>query len=109
MASLYCPECSAYLEGGDGALRDCACGWRQPAEQLDSEPAVTKHGYSVGDVVTVIAATGDAPSGDSPGEKLIVRSFSDWDRSPFPIHVSHEHVTDGRTFGVAPNEIERLT
>lgn len=28
---LYCPVCSAYLEGGDGELHDCcACGWRQP-------------------------------------------------------------------------------
>jgi len=26
---LYCPECGAYLEGGDGECHDCACGWKQ--------------------------------------------------------------------------------
>lgn len=72
-------------------------------------------GYEIGDEVTVLGAVGDAPSGDSPGgcyatpgDKLIVRSFSDWVDSPFPIFVSHEHVTDGRTFGVRPNEVARL-
>lgn len=34
MKKLYCPECSAYLEGGSGDLVDCHCGWKQP----DSEP-----------------------------------------------------------------------
>jgi hypothetical protein len=77
--------------------------------------AAIKHGFAVGDVVTVRRAVGDAPSGDSPGgcyathgDKLIVRGFSDWDESPFPIALSHEHITDGRTFGVKPEEIERL-
>ncbi|WP_249215366.1 MULTISPECIES: hypothetical protein [unclassified Providencia] len=33
MKKLYCPECSAYLEGGDGECKDCRCGWKQPAEE----------------------------------------------------------------------------
>ncbi|UTC25989.1 hypothetical protein [Phage vB_KsaM-C1] len=30
LCRLYCPECGAYLEGGDGELKDCLCGWKQP-------------------------------------------------------------------------------
>ncbi|WIF73772.1 hypothetical protein QN092_07840 [Proteus vulgaris] len=45
MKKLYCPECSNYLEGGDGECKDCYCGWKQPAgeekqstfEQLQEE------------------------------------------------------------------------
>lgn len=33
MKKLYCPECSAYLEGGDGECNDCHCGWKQPMEK----------------------------------------------------------------------------
>lgn len=33
MKKLYCPECSAYLEGGDGECNDCHCGWKQPMEE----------------------------------------------------------------------------
>ena len=33
MKKLYCPECSAYLEGGDGECKDCHCGWKQPMEE----------------------------------------------------------------------------
>lgn len=33
MKQLYCPECGNYLEGGDGCLYDCFCGWKQPEEQ----------------------------------------------------------------------------
>lgn len=33
MKKLYCPECSAYLEGGDGECKDCRCGWKQPEEE----------------------------------------------------------------------------
>lgn len=33
MKNLYCPECSAYLEGGDGECKDCHCGWKQPMEE----------------------------------------------------------------------------
>lgn len=28
---LYCPDCGSYLEGGDGELKDCSCGWKQPS------------------------------------------------------------------------------
>lgn len=41
MKKLYCPECSAYLEGGSGDLVDCHCGWQQPDEptpELEFEP-----------------------------------------------------------------------
>jgi len=30
MQLLYCPECLEYLEGGDGIMQDCTCGWKQP-------------------------------------------------------------------------------
>ena len=30
LPKLYCPECGEYLEGGDGELKDCHCGWKQP-------------------------------------------------------------------------------
>ncbi|MDC9765964.1 hypothetical protein [Proteus mirabilis] len=33
MKKLYCLECSAYLEGGDGECKDCHCGWKQPMEE----------------------------------------------------------------------------
>lgn len=50
MKKLYCPECSAYLEGGDGECKDCHCGWKQPIdavktltfEQLAAENAKLK-------------------------------------------------------------------
>lgn len=29
---LYCPDCGSYLEGGDGELKDCLCGWKQPVK-----------------------------------------------------------------------------
>lgn len=32
MKSLYCPQCSSYLEGGSGDLVDCYCGWKQPED-----------------------------------------------------------------------------
>ena len=50
-------------------------------------------------------ATGDSPGGllTRPGEKLIVRAVKEG--REFPIEVSHEHVTDGRTFGVKPEEL----
>jgi len=32
MKKLYCPECGEYLEGGDGTMQDCLCGWKQPKE-----------------------------------------------------------------------------
>ncbi|MCX8980082.1 hypothetical protein NLN92_18935 [Citrobacter portucalensis] len=34
MTKLYCPECGAYLEGGDGENKDCHCGWKQPVPVL---------------------------------------------------------------------------
>lgn len=32
MTRLYCPECSEYLEGGDGECHDCSCGWKQAVD-----------------------------------------------------------------------------
>ena len=37
MKKLYCPECGNYLEGGDGDMRDCCCGWKQPYEAESTE------------------------------------------------------------------------
>ena len=37
MKKLYCPECGNYLEGGDGDMQDCCCGWKQPEETESSE------------------------------------------------------------------------
>ena len=37
MKSLYCPLCSAYLEGGSGDLVDCHCGWKQPEDLPEPE------------------------------------------------------------------------
>lgn len=34
---LYCPKCSAYLEGGDGNCHDCSCGWKQPVEDFSED------------------------------------------------------------------------
>ncbi len=36
MNKLYCPECSAYLEGGDGEYKDCYCGWKQPIDAVET-------------------------------------------------------------------------
>ena len=37
MKKLYCPECGNYLEGGDGDMHDCCCGWKQPDEAESTE------------------------------------------------------------------------
>lgn len=67
-------------------------------------------GFAVGQEVTVTRriwepATGDAPGGllARPGEKLIVRMI--YSKGQHPIDVSHEFVTDGRTFCVSPDEL----
>lgn len=67
-------------------------------------------GFTVGQEVTVTRriwepATGDAPGGllARPGEKLIVRMI--YGKGQHPIDVSHEFVTDGRTFCVSPDEL----
>lgn len=89
---LGCPECDAEL-------------LRRPAPPNGSE-------FSIGQAVTVKRPVGDDPSGDSPGgiyaspgEKLIIRRIGG---GTFPISVSHEHRTDGATFGVKPEEINAL-
>lgn len=55
MKKLYCPECSAYLEGGSGELVDCHCGWQQPQDEscdcADFEPDWTS---APGDTITDI-------------------------------------------------------
>ena len=32
MKLLYCPICGEYLEGADGEMTDCVCGWKQPKD-----------------------------------------------------------------------------
>ncbi len=68
--------------------------------------------YKLGQRARMLKTVIDLPSGDSPGcvcadegEIVIVRSVHDCKYS-FPIQVSHEYITDGRTFGVSPSEIE---
>lgn len=39
MKKLYCPECGAYLEGGDGSMQDCFCGWKQPEAREEEDDA----------------------------------------------------------------------
>lgn len=36
MNYLYCQKCSNYLEGGDGSMQDCPCGWKQPKDNTDN-------------------------------------------------------------------------
>lgn len=45
MTRLYCPECSEYLEGGDGECHDCSCGWKQPVETFGDEVSRLKAAY----------------------------------------------------------------
>ena len=45
MTRLYCPECSEYLEGGDGECHDCSCGWKQPVETFEDEASTLKVAY----------------------------------------------------------------
>lgn len=35
MKRLYCPDCGEYLEGGNGEMKDCHCGFKQPDEKSD--------------------------------------------------------------------------
>ena len=37
MELLYCPICLEYLEGSNGELQDCTCGWKQPKEIEDED------------------------------------------------------------------------
>lgn len=45
MNRLYCPECSEYLEGGDGECHDYSCGWKQPAETFEDEASTLQAAY----------------------------------------------------------------
>ena len=45
MSRLYCPECSEYLEGGDGECHDCSCGWKQPVETFEDEANALQVAY----------------------------------------------------------------
>ena len=45
MTRLYCPECSEYLEGGDGECHDCSCGWKQPVETFEDEASTLQVAY----------------------------------------------------------------
>lgn len=69
--------------------------------------------HEVNDVVYALGGISDPPSGDSPGgrlcrrgDKLIVREVRP-DRE-FKYLVSHEGVTDGTGFVVAPKEISKM-
>lgn len=61
MKKLYCPECSAYLEGGSGDLVDCHCGWQQPADELDCDCADFEPDWASapGDTITDIMEEND--------------------------------------------------
>lgn len=37
MKLLYCPVCMSYLEGGDGTMQDCHCGWKQFEEEEEED------------------------------------------------------------------------
>lgn len=73
-------------------------------------------GFAVGQSVTVKRRIWGHESGaNSPmimvakrGDRLIVRAVRAGGFSPYPIHVSHEDVTDGLTFGVSADEIAPL-
>ena len=60
MKKLYCPKCSAYLEGGSGELVDCHCGWQQPHDEscdcADFEPDWAS---APGDTITDIMEEND--------------------------------------------------
>lgn len=66
-----------------------------------------------GDRVIATKDVYEHPSGDSPGgylcrrgETLIVRRVAGEDDIGWPLHVSHEHITDN-SFGVHLHEVER--
>lgn len=40
MEKLYCPECGNYLEGGDGSMVDCHCGWKQERSLSSDEDEI---------------------------------------------------------------------
>ena len=40
MERLYCPECGNYLEGGDGSMVDCCCGWKQERSLVCDESEI---------------------------------------------------------------------
>lgn len=72
---------------------------------------IAKERFEIGDLVYACKDLGDEASEDGPGgtyapkdTELIIRGFSPYDTSQFPIHVSHEHITD-TTFGVHAEEI----
>lgn len=67
------------------------------------------HDFKVGMKVRAKRDLSDGPDDYSPGgtyaskgELLVIREVRD--TGPYPISVSHEHITD-RTFGVSPDEI----
>ena len=46
MTRLYCPDCSEYLEGGDGECHDCSCGWKQPVETFEDDNTTLQVAYN---------------------------------------------------------------
>lgn len=73
--------------------------------------------YQPGDAVyCIVGPLSDPPSGDSPGchlcnwaDKLIIRSFDGLNEKKVRSYsVSHEHITDGRTFTIYGNEISTI-
>jgi hypothetical protein len=80
MKKLYCPECSAYLEGGDGECKDCNCGWKQPMEaekkstfeQLQEENAKLKQA-----IISIYTNTEEITLNGEDGYYAVKQSFID--------------------------------
>jgi len=98
MKKLYCPGCGEYLEGGNGELTDCSCGFKQPVEAApdrDTHAETFKHFYQQS--VERIEAALNAPAADpyafvigSPENRGVVGSLS-WTPDPkrvsFPLYL----------------------
>ena len=110
MQRLYCPECGEYLEGGNGSMQDCSCGWRQPKDcecetagkEEDCEMFVV--GQRVKAKKDLYETSDELPNSlyAAEGEELIVRAVNPV--SAYPFLVSHEGITRSR-FGVTASEI----
>lgn len=68
--------------------------------------------YKIGDKVTLLKDIYQSPGEDSPGgcfskmgDTLIVRKADN--AGFYPLHVSHESVTDGSAFGVCYHEVDK--
>ena len=69
----------------------------------------------VGQALRIIKTVWEAPSGESPGgvygsigDKVLIQRLSA-ESKYWPIYVHHEHITDGRSFGVELDEVQIWT